>query len=961
MKIISHILAFMALALVSLQAGAQGLPFVRNFSADDYEAHNRNFDILAEKGEGVVYVANFEGLLIYDNATWDIKHTPGITRLTKVFQDSRGTIWVGGYNYIGYLDYTLEQDMQLMGLENVDDFRGQVNKIWEEGGTVFFSTVSGNVFKIEGERFVESKTAIPEEILADGVNDRLELSPGFWAEATDGSGMRFKDGDGNVIFTYNEDNGLISNNVTAITYDGYGILWGATDNGVFAMMVPSAYTHFTPSEGLRGEVISMSWYNDELYVGTMSGLYRKNGTRFENVPGINYACWILSQREDALLAATSNGVYRLRGGKVEQLTTASTTALLLGENGFYSGEIDAVYFNTRNGDHTKVADLENVTSMHVDEDGVMWLRNIYGVVWRSNGRGGFEPYAEDDELATYIYYKGEVTVVNANAEEPFPYPGFSYADDQGVLWLTDNEGKNIYAYKDGQRMEEFEPVLEPLHNYTLRAMLVHDGLMWIGGGFGLVALDITRPDPLLTSENDLDICSVRLGDMTMIWGGFGDPPASLRSLSSDDRHLRFTYALNFESLVGQTLYRYRLNKNNWTPWSENHLTEFVNLSYGSYTLSVQAMDAKGMIWDTEPLEFSIKYPFYLKWYMFLFDGLLFLGLVMMVARWRTYRLEQEKLRLEGIVQERTAEVVQQRDEISKQKDEIEEKSASLEKALDDLEQAQSKLIRQEKMATAGKLTQGLIDRILNPMNYINNFSKLSSGLIKDLKANIEDEEDNMDQENFEDTMDVLDMLTQNLEKVEQHGLNTSRILKAMEEILKEQTGGMQEMNLVELIRQNFEMLKKYYDKDIAQSNIVTKLNCDYEKLMIKGNNEQLTKTLIHIMRNSIYSLAKKKKQQPTFSPELNVSVKKQENKVSISVHDNGMGIENTIIDKIFDPFFTTKTTAEAAGVGLYLCHDIIQSHGGIILVASEKDKYAEFTVELPLLADNANKGQDNDN
>ena len=49
------------------------------------------------------------------------------------------------------------------------------------------------------------------------------------------------------------------------------------------------------------------------------------------------------------------------------------------------------------------------------------------------------------------------------------------------------------------------------------------------------------------------------------------------------------------------------------------------------------------------------------------------------------------------------------------------------------------------MATVGKLTQGLIDRILNPLNYINNFAKLSEGLLKDVEANIEDEKEKMDE------------------------------------------------------------------------------------------------------------------------------------------------------------------------------------------------------------------------
>ena len=960
MKFIHNILFIIACVVSTTAASAQGLPFFRNYLPEEYDAHNRNFDILADPEEGVVYVANFEGLLIYDQATWDIKHTPGITRVTALYKDTDGIIWTGGYNYMGYLELNEVKDIAFHPLEGIVNLRSEVNKIWEANGVLLFSTVDNEVYRVDENdtwtKVVDGTASILQE-RQDGLQSysidhtqRLQLVDNFYAVAAEGKGISFTDGEGNVIFSFTEENGLINNNINRMAYDGKGMLWGATDNGVFSIMVPSAYSRYTATEGLRGEVLSMYVLNNQLYVGTMAGLFKQEGTHFVQIPGFDLACWQLTRRGDALLAATSNGVYRINGNKVEHLTTASTTSLLLGNDGFYSGEIDGVYFNSR-FEHTKVLNMENVTAMLLDQEGTLWLRNLYGEVGKTSFNGKLfanTEYTRNEDLATFIYQDGKVKVITVDDEEPFSYPGFSYADDNGVLWLTDRESKNLYAYKDGRRMDEYDEILSPLKDYNVRAMVLKDGMLWIGGNYGLVVLDITRPDPLLTADNELDICTVRISNDSLVWAGFDKAPEALRNLPSTERHLTITYALHFESLVGQTLYRYKLNNNSWTTWSENQSIEFVNLSYGSYNLVVQALDAKGKLWEAEPLNFRIKSPIYLTWYMGVVYLLLFVMFVIAVARWRTRRLEKEKMKLEGIVQERTAEVVKQRDEIVKQKDEIEEKSASLQKALNDLETAQQQLIRQEKMATAGKLTQGLIDRILNPMNYINNFSKLSSGLIKDLKANVEDEEEHMDKENFEDTMDVLDMLAQNLEKVEQHGLSTTRTLKAMEEILKDRSGGMQEMNLAELLNINFEMMNKYYEKDIKECHIVTKLDCPYDSIRMMGNSEQLSKSIMSLLGNSIYSLVKKS-QRVQFQPEVVLKVERLEDKVKLTVHDNGVGIEQTIIDKIFDPFFTTKTTGEASGVGLYLSHEIIQNHGGNIRVESVKDEFAEFVIEIPLL------------
>lgn len=82
----------------------------------------------------------------------------------------------------------------------------------------------------------------------------------------------------------------------------------------------------------------------------------------------------------------------------------------------------------------------------------------------------------------------------------------------------------------------------------------------------------------------------------------------------------------------------------------------------------------------------------------------------------------------------------------------------------ELRQAQDDLVRQEKMATVGKLTQGLIDRILNPLNYINNFSHLTSGLLQDLYQNLESAQKLLDEDTYLDSVDVIAMMKDNLAK-----------------------------------------------------------------------------------------------------------------------------------------------------------------------------------------------------
>jgi signal transduction histidine kinase/ligand-binding sensor domain-containing protein len=911
----------MMAGMVGVQA--QGIPFFRNYLAAEYNGPNQNFDIITG-ADGTIYVANFEGLLYYDNAEWRMIHTPGITRITAVFRDSRKTIWTGGYNYIGYLETGDEGQLQLHGLQNYA-IHGEVQWIWEKEEKVYFLTSSQKIYRVEGETIV----LVPDGKLPSSgfatlsthahINQVQQLENGLQALATSGEGVIFIDKDGQRLFSINEDNGLCSNNVAHITYNKMGQLWGATDNGIFAIDVPSIYSRFTQHEGLRSEVMALHKLGNEVYAGTLSGLYKKTGRTFTPVKEISHTCWQIIQQNDHLLVASMDGVFRVNAnGSVQQLTTASVLSLLDDGEGFYSGEMDGLYYNMPNGKREKLNDIEKVVKILRDRQDDVWLQTIYGKIWKSNGKNNFIAFTSEkdiQEVATLVQDNGNVKPILANTVKPFPYPQFSYTDKDNAIWLTDNKGRDLYAYKDDKVDDYMSMILEPFKDYSIRAMMEDKNVLWMGGERGITMVKMDEEPILMKTKPQILIRSIYIGGDSLLYGGYGEQITTLKDLPSHGRHLFISYSLNFPTIIGKAQYRYRINGTKWSAWDDDNSTELFNQPYGKNTLEIQGRDAWGRTTGITLLTFIYDYPLYLRWYMIVLYVIGLSFIILVLVRLRLRKLEKDKQRLENLVKDRTAEVV-----------------------------------RLEKIASVGKLTQGLIDRILNPLNYINNFAKLSEGLVKDVTANIEDEKDHMDPENYEDTMDVLSMLKGNLEKVGEHGANTTRTLKAMEEMLKDRSGGMVNMDLNALMKQDKEMLLKYYEQNIAEHHIRVLFNLPEAPMMINGNAEQLSKTVMSLLGNAVYAVMKKcGKNIEGYTPEISLTLRQQGKQATIIIHDNGTGISENIIHKIFDPFFTTKTTAEASGVGLYLSKEIAQNHGGDISVVSTKDEYTEFTIHIPTL------------
>jgi signal transduction histidine kinase len=294
-------------------------------------------------------------------------------------------------------------------------------------------------------------------------------------------------------------------------------------------------------------------------------------------------------------------------------------------------------------------------------------------------------------------------------------------------------------------------------------------------------------------------------------------------------------------------------------------------------------------------------------------------------------LIKQNLQIEQRVKERTVELYEQKE--------------SLQVALTDLKKSQLLLIQKEKMASLGEVASGIAHEIQNPLNFVNNFADVSSELLQELKELITAQSfnDAAKEEINSITIDVID----NLHKINQHGKRADSIVKSMMQHAGN-TSGQKELSDINVLIQEY--LKLSYQGFRAKDNLFSaEITTDYDSTLerIEIVPQDIGRVIMNICNNAFYSMREKTKKYPDdYKPILFISTRKEENKLIITIKDNGLGISKKYLDKIFQPFFTTKPPGTGIGLGLSLAYDIIKAHQGGLKANSAEGEFTEFTIQL---------------
>ena len=430
--------------------------------------------------------------------------------------------------------------------------------------------------------------------------------------------------------------------------------------------------------------------------------------------------------------------------------------------------------------------------------------------------------------------------------------------------------------------------------------------------------DLDRIIPLVWNElTTLGVPFIRCGVFIMK----NDEQQIHTFLSTPDGKAIASFHLPYDSPgnISKVVSHWKNNEIYKDHWDDDAFREFANslVKQGALKSSKQYL-------STLPVG-----GFYLHFVPFL-QGMLYVG--------NTTELSNDEMKLLQAVAEAFSTAYARYEDFNK----LEGAKKQVERTLVDLKQAQTQLVQSEKMASLGELTAGIAHEIQNPLNFVNNFSEVSSELMDEIKAEL-------DKGDTAEAKAIADDVKQNLEKITHHGKRADAIVKSMLQHSRKSSGQKDLVDINALVDEYLRLSYHGFRAKEKSFNAIIETHFDVGIGKVSVIGQDIGRVLLNLFNNAFYAVNEKIKiEQNGFEPTLQVTTTRLKEAIEIKIKDNGIGIPEKVLEKIYQPFFTTKPTGEGTGLGLSLSYDVItKGHGGQMKVQTSYGQFTEFTIQLP--------------
>ncbi|AKG52761.1 sensory box sensor histidine kinase-response regulator [Dehalogenimonas sp. WBC-2] len=234
----------------------------------------------------------------------------------------------------------------------------------------------------------------------------------------------------------------------------------------------------------------------------------------------------------------------------------------------------------------------------------------------------------------------------------------------------------------------------------------------------------------------------------------------------------------------------------------------------------------------------------------------------------------------------------------------------------DNQQLRDKAEMTSRLAAVGEMASGIAHEINNPLTGVVGFSEL-----------------------LLEIQDLPDEVKEGIRIINDGSQRVKDIVGRMLTFARQSRPQKNATNITELIDNTLE-LRRYV---LSTSNIEVVKDYSPDLPWVVADAGQLQQVFLNLIVNAEFAMKKAHDRG-----KLTIKTEKLENRICISVADDGPGMSAEVMSKIFLPFFTTKGPGEGTGLGLALSFGIVQEHGGILRVDSVLGQGATFVIDLPL-------------
>ena len=253
-------------------------------------------------------------------------------------------------------------------------------------------------------------------------------------------------------------------------------------------------------------------------------------------------------------------------------------------------------------------------------------------------------------------------------------------------------------------------------------------------------------------------------------------------------------------------------------------------------------------------------------------------------------------------------------------DEIKNLNANFNLMIEKLKKQQDKLIMSERHMAWESIARKLAHEIKNPLTPI----QLSIDRIKEKYLNKIDEKDN----SFSEYLSTIAKQIKDIEFLVNEFSDFARMPKPI----------IKNMNLNKLLLRSINLHK------LSEINIKFSLSETKPSFEISGDEEQLNRVFINLIKNSIESIQEKKIKNAHFKGKITIDIKDDSDYIYVTIVDNGVGFEKVDKAKMLTPYYTTKK--QGTGLGLAIVTKIVNDHNGTILFNTIRNG-AKVEVILP--------------